>query len=327
MCRRTGVMLIVMAAVAGVVLGVAACAGGTEGPATADQAPAGAVGASPTGERPRIVATTSIVGDVVAQVGGDAIDLTVLIDAGQDPHGYEPTARTLGELSDVQIIFVNGFDLEENLLKVLRESTNGTIVPVSDGIEPRGITEGARDSGDPHTWMSPINVKTWVVNIQGTLASLDPAGASIYEENAAAYLEQLDELDLFIRDAVRAIAPDRRKLVTDHRVFGYFAAEYGFEQVGFVVSSSSTGTEATPKDLADLVELIRFKDVPAIFVGETASPRLAQLAESVAVETGRDVQVLPVLTGSLAPAGQSGDTYLGFIRWNVQQIVTGLGDG
>ena len=321
MRHRTRAVLIVIAAVAGVVMGVAAWAGGAEAPVGADEASVVAAG-----ERPRIIATTSIVGDVVAQVGGDAVDLTVLLDSGQDPHGYEPTARTLSELSDAQIIFVNGFNLEESLLEVLRESITGTIVPVSDGIEARELSGVSRDSGDPHTWMSPINVKMWVVNIQGTLALLNPAGASTYEENAAAYLEQLDELDLFIRDAVSELAPERRKLVTDHRVFGYFADEYGFEQVGFVVSSSSTGAEATPKDLADLVELIRFKNVPAIFVGETASPRLAQLAEAVAAETGRDVQVLPVLTGSLSPAGQPGDTYLGFMRWNVEQIVTGLGD-
>ncbi len=321
MGRRIGVVFIVMATAAGMVMGVAACtAGAGEGP-SGNEAPAVVAG-----ERPRIVATTSIVGDVVAQVGGDTVDLTVLLDSGQDPHGYEPTPRTLSELSDADIVFVNGFGLEENLLEVLQEAAGGMIVPVSEGIEARELLGTTRDSGDPHTWMSPINVKKWVVNIERTLASLDPACASTYEINAAAYLEQLDELDLFIRDAVSVLAPERRKLVTDHRVFGYFADEYGFEQVGFVVSSSSTGAEATPRDLADLVELIRFKNVSTIFVGETASPRLAQLAESVAAEAGMDVQVLPVLTGSLAPAGQPGDTYLGFIRWNVKQIVTGLSD-
>ncbi|MEE8440518.1 MAG: metal ABC transporter substrate-binding protein [Spirochaetia bacterium] len=302
MGRRAGVALIVMALAVG---GAARAGGGGEAPAVA------------AGEQPRIVATTSIVGDVVAQVGGDGIDLTVLLNSGRDPHGYEPTARTLGELSEVQIIFVNGLDLEESLLAVLRESTNGTIVPVS------GV---ARGSVDPHTWMSPINVKVWVENIRATLASLSPASASIYEQNARAYLRQLDELDLFIRDAVSVIPPDRRELVTGHRIFGYFADEYGFEQVGFVVPGSSTNAEATAKELADLVQVIRARNVPAIFVGVTASPRLMQLAESVAREAAGDVRVLPVLTGSLAPAGQPGDTYLGFIRFNVAQIVAGLGE-
>ncbi len=320
MGRRLGVALAVFVLAAGA--GVAVRAAGGESPAgevtAVDDAPL--LGA---GERPRIVATTSIVGDVVAQVGGDAVDLIVLLDSGQDPHGYEPTARTLAELGDAHLIFVNGFGLEESLLEVLSESTGGAIVPVSDGIEPR---EGSGGVGDPHTWMSPLNVKVWAENIQATLASRDPAGASIYERNASAYLRQLDELDRFIRDAVSAISADRRKLVTDHRIFGYFADEYGFEQVGFVVPGSSTNAEATARELADLVELIRTRNVPAIFVGKTASPRLAQLAESVAAEAGREVRVLPVLTGSLAPAGEPGDTYLEFIRWNVEQFVTGLGD-
>jgi ABC-type Zn uptake system ZnuABC Zn-binding protein ZnuA len=174
--------------------------------------------------------------------------------------------------------------------------------------------------------MYPINVKVWVEKIQGALASLSPAEASTYAQNASAYLRQLDELDLFIREAVSAIAPDRRELVTDHRVFGYFADAYGFEQVGFVVPSSSTGAEATPRQLADLVGLIKAGEVPAIFVSDTASPRLTQLAESVVAAVGRDVRILPVLTGSLSPAGQPGDTYLGFMRFNVEQIVAGLGD-
>ncbi|MEE8440666.1 MAG: metal ABC transporter substrate-binding protein [Spirochaetia bacterium] len=310
MRRRTGAALFVLV----VAIGAAASTGGGEAPAVA------------AGERPRIVATTSIVEDVVAQVGGDGVDLTGLLNSGQNPHDYEPTARTLGELSEAQIIFVSGLGLEESLLEVLRESTNGTIVPVSDGIEPRDFSVVTRNAVDPHAWMSPINVKVWVENIRATLVSLNPASASIYEQNASVYLRQLDELDLFIRSAVSVIPPDRRELVTGHRVFGYFADEYGFEQVGFVVPGSSTGAEATAKELADLVELIRARNVPAIFVGVTAGPWLKQLAESVAGEAGGDVRVLPVLTGSLAPAGQPGDTYLGFIRFNVEQIIAGLGD-
>ena len=327
--RRVGVALALLAIA--VAVGAAACAGEGRGSPASD---------TRAGDLPWIVATTDIVGHVVAQVGGDAIDLSVLLPPGQDPHGYEPTARILGELSEARVIFMNGFGLEENLLEVLLEVAEGRLVSVSDGIVPGEISLGigpAGDQGDtletdgghgrdPHTWMSPVNVKTWVRNIQSALTAIDSESAAVYDKNATAYLLQLDELDRFVRDALSTVPPARRKLVTDHRVFGYFADEYGFEQAGFVLESSSTNAEATPKELVNLVLLIREERIPAIFVGGTANPRLAQLAESIAVEAGHDVQVLPVLTGSLAGAGEPGDTYLSFIRFNVAQIVTGLGD-
>jgi ABC-type Zn uptake system ZnuABC Zn-binding protein ZnuA len=280
------------------------------------------------GERLRVVATTGIIGDVVGNVGGKAIDLTVLIGVGQDPHSYQPTPQALAAIEDADIVFVNGLDLEEVLMETVNNTATGPIVPVSAGIEPLAFSDHEHEhtGGDPHFWMAPRNVIVWTDNIEHVLSEADPANSELYAANADAYRAALEEVDAYAREQIASIPEARRKLVTDHDNLGYFANAYGFKVIGTVIPGTSTTAGASAGDVAALVDVIRAEDVPAIFVGTSASRGVQDLAATLADEVGGEVRVLPLLTGSLAPAGQPGDTYLGLIRFDVDQIVKGLAE-
>lgn len=293
------------------------------------------------GEKLKVAATTNIIGDVVKNVGGDFIELTVLIGLGQNPHTYEPTAQQLAKVEDADVIFVNGLDLEEGLIKSIESiAEDAPIVPVSAGIEviehPGSLEqeEHEEEAGeseqehthrvDPHFWLDPTNVMQWTENIAEILAAADPENAASYYANAEAYLADLSDLDAYIREQTAKIPEENRKLVTDHLAFGYFVNEYGFEMIGAVIPSTTTSAEASGGELAGLVELIQTEQVPAIFVDISASERLQQLSELIAEEAGTDVKVYPLYIGSLDEAGKPGATYIGMIRYNIDQIVDGL---
>lgn len=294
------------------------------------------------GERLALVATTTILGDVLATVAGDDADLTVLMSIGQNPHSFEPTPSTLRTLERADIVFVNGLGLEEALLGELDEVAEGYVVPVSVGIEPLEYDDDDHDDddhaeddhaddhdheeGDPHVWMDPNNVMVWVGNVVEVLVSADPANAEGYRERGSAYLQQLSELDSEIRSRIESIPSERRKLVLDHESFSYFADEYGLRTVGTVVPGTSDRAEPSAQEVARLVDVIREEDVSTIFVGRTASRGLQRLAQTIADEVGREVAIVPILSGSLSEPGERGDTYLDFVRYNVEQIMTGLGE-
>ncbi|MFW6313518.1 MAG: metal ABC transporter substrate-binding protein [Spirochaetota bacterium] len=282
------------------------------------------------GERLIIVGTTTILGDVLANVAGDDADVTVLMPVGQNPHSFEPTPSTLRTLERADIVFVNGFGLEEALLGELDEVARGYVVPVSAGIEPlehddddHGHDHG-HEEGDSHVWMDPNNVMIWVENMMNVLASADPANAEAYRARGSAYLEELSELDREIRNRIESLTPEHRKLVLDHESLSYFADEYGLRTVGTIVPGTSDRAEPSAQDVARLVDVIREENVGAIFVGRTASRGLRRLADTIADEVGHEVAIVPTLSGSLADRGKPGDTYLGFVRYNVDQIMTGL---
>ncbi|MFW5776495.1 MAG: metal ABC transporter substrate-binding protein [Spirochaetota bacterium] len=288
------------------------------------------------GERLQTAASTTIVGDVLRNVAGDAADVTVLMAVGQNPHSYEPQPSDLRTLEEVDLVFTNGLGLEEDLLDDVDRMARGPVVPLSAEIDALDSDDHDDDHGqeaeddhdhavDPHVWMDPNNVIVWVDTIERVLSAADPANASTYETNAGRYREQLREIDRFIRNEVESIPLSRRKLVLDHKAYSYFAEEYGFETVGTIVPGTSDNAEPSAQEVARLVELIREEDVRAIFVGRTASRSMERLARTIADEVGRPVEILPTLTGSLSAPGEPGDTYLGFVRYNVEQILTGLG--
>jgi ABC-type Zn uptake system ZnuABC Zn-binding protein ZnuA len=281
------------------------------------------------GELLAVVATTSILGDVVRAVVGEAANVTVLMERGRNPHSYEPTPSALRTVERAHLVFTNGLGLEENLLDDVESIATGYVVPASAGVEPleaehEDEEDHHHEAGDPHVWMDPTNAIVWVRNIIHALREADPANAETYEANGEAYIHELEEIDAWIREQVASIPAARRKLVVDHKLFGYFAAQYDFRTIGAVVPATTDTAEPSARDIARLVETIRDEEVRAIFVGRTASRSLEQLARTVADEVGRDVVIIHTLTGSLAPAGEPGDTYLGFLRYNVRQIMTGV---
>jgi len=279
------------------------------------------------GERLRVVATTSIVADVVQNVGGDLIDLRTLIPVGADPHAFEPTPQDAAAVADAHIVFANGAGLEEFLEPLLESAGEGkTVVPVSYGVELLQF-EGEHEEeeehhhggADPHTWLDPRNVMVWAHNIEHTLGALDPTHAETYQTNAEAYEAELEALDAWIREQVAQVPEASRKLVTDHTAFSYFARRYGFEQVGAVFPGYSTLAEPSAQELAALEDAIREHGVRAVFVGMTVNP---DLARRVAGDTG--TRLVFLYTGSLSEPGQGADDYCSFMRYNVSAIVEAL---
>jgi manganese/iron transport system substrate-binding protein len=284
----------------------------------------------------QVVATTSIVADVVGQVGGERVTVTTLLPIGTDVHTYEPAPQDLAKVAEARLVFVNGAGLEE-FLQVLIENAGSAdrVVEVSKGIELKDFgadtheeegeehndegEEPSHEGGDPHTWVDPNNVKIWVENIRAALTAADPAGEEIYRANAQAYLVKLDELDAWVRQQVEQIPPQNRKLVTDHLLFGYFAERYGFEQIGAIIPGYSTAAQPTAQELAAIEDAIREFGVKAVFVGKTINPTLAQ---RVAEDTG--IQLVGLYHGSLSAAGGEAATYLDYIRYNVTQMVNAL---
>ena len=277
------------------------------------------------GQKLAVVASTSLVGDVVANVGADLIDLTVLIGAGQDPHSYEPTPRALAAVQNAHVVFVNGLHLEQGILRVVEKAAHVPLAPVSAGIEPLEYgndQEQGHHVQDPHFWMDPTNVMVWTESIAHVLSEADPAHGGIYQENAARYRARLQEIDTSIRHRLSQLPAAQRRLVTDHRVLGYFAQEYGLQVVGVVASGSASAVSA--KDSAALIEVLRKTGVTTIFIGSTAGRGLQSLTEAISEELDVELRIVPILTDALAPRGQRGATYLDFMEYNVEQIVTGL---
>jgi manganese/iron transport system substrate-binding protein len=303
-----------------------------EGDHHADEMPSLSAVTLGEGEKLQVVATTSIVADVVQNVGGDLIDLTTLLPLGTDPHAFEPTPQDVAAVADAHVVFVNGAGLEVFLEPLLESAGEDvTVVPVSYGIallqlkdaheheEKEEDEHDYRDGANPHTWFDPHNVIVWTHNVAHALSALDPDNAATYEANGSAYEAELQELDAWIREQLAQVPEKNRKLVTDHATFSYFARKYGFQQLGAVFPGYSTLAEPSAQDLAELEDGIREFDVRAVFVGLTISP---DLAERVADDTG--IQLVFLYTGSLSEPGGPADDYLSFMRYNVSAIAEAL---
>jgi ABC-type Zn uptake system ZnuABC Zn-binding protein ZnuA len=272
-------------------------------------------------------------------VAGEVIELTILIEPGQDSHSYEPSSGDLTAVSDAHVIFINGWGLEEGLVDDLETiSENGVLVPVSAGITPillgksehqeheeeEGKDEEHKHSGpDPHVWQDPHQVVFWVENISQVLQTLDPANAGSYEKNAAAYLVELQSLIDYYDQQVAAIPAENRVMVTNHNALGYFAAAYDFEIVGTVLSGASTLSEPSANELAELVEVMKVEGVCAIFTEISANDRLA---EAVAQELSAcdEVEVVLLYTEAVGRAGSGADSYIGMMRQNIEAIANAL---
>ncbi len=265
----------------------------------------------------RIVSTTSLIGDVAQRVGGDHVTVRVLLPLGADPHAFEPRPQDVAALSDADVVLVNGFGLEETLALLLENANQVRVV--SEGIEALPFAEQGEGGFDPHVWQDPNNVIVWARNIAKAFSSADPAHAEEFNANAEKYIAELTALDAWIVEQVAQIPEANRKLVTDHTDFAYFAARYGFEQIGAVIPSVSTGSAASAQELAALEDAIRLSGVKAIFVGATVS---AEMSRRVAEDTG--VQLVFLFTDSLSAVGAGAESYLELMRYNVNAIVEAL---
>ena len=277
----------------------------------------------------QVVATHSVVADLVRQTGGDLIQLRVLVEAGQDAHTYAPRPSDGLALTRADLVFESGLGFEPWLdglfaatgTSAVRVTLSDAITPLTPSPSPESRPDSAEP--DPHVWQDAGNAMRMVSRIQDALIALDPHSVEEYRRRAAAYLAELRTLDDWVRAQVAPVPPERRLLVTPHDTFRYFARAYGFQVLGSVLGSQSTET-ANPSAarIAGLVDRIVQAGVPAIFADNVSNPALL---ERIAAEAR--VRVAPALyTDALGPAGSAGDSYVKMIRFNVSTIVTALSD-
>jgi len=276
---------------------------------------------SPSAAQPnriRVVATFSIVGDLAQNIGGDRIELTTLVGKDGDTERYEPTPADARALQQANIVLENGLGSEPWLDRLYNASgSRAPRVRVSQAVD---LIKGEEDEFDPHVWHDVANAIRMTQTIQDALSGVDPANASAYGANSDAYVGRLQTLDTWVLEQVATLPVERRKLVTSHDTFGYFAARYGFQIVGVGLQSFFTDAQPSAQQVSRLVQSIRAAGVPAVFVENVTDPRLMQ---QVASEAG--VVVAPQLyTDALGPDGSPASNYIDMMTYNVSTIVSSL---
>lgn len=279
--------------------------------------------------RVKVVATFSILGDLTREVGGDRIELATLVGPNGDGHVYSPTPADGRRVKEAQVIVANGLRFEGWIGRLVRSSgTKARLVEASRGVRTIKVDENApgHDHGDhshagdidPHAWQSIANARVYVANIRDALAAADPAGKDAYAANAAAYLARLDALDREMRELLGRIPPERRRVITSHDAFGYFAEAYGLTFVA--PQSVSTEAEASARDVARIIQQIRREKIGAVFLENVTDQRLAK---RIADETGARIGGTLYSDALSEPSGPAG-TYLDMMRHNARTIASAL---
>jgi zinc/manganese transport system substrate-binding protein len=272
-------------------------------------------------DRVIVVATFSILGDLVKNVGGDRVEVSTLVGPNGDVHVYLPTPGDARKLAAAKVVFVNGLGLEGWVTRLISASgTKASIVIASEGIKPRKMKD-EHDTGDvpdAHAWQSVANAKIYVANIRDGLIALDPAGKASYDANATAYLGKLDELEKQVEVATAKIPADRRKIITTHDAFGYFSDAYGMTFIA--PEGVSTDAEPSAKDLAKIITRIKMQKIPAVFMENITDPRLMK---EIARETGAKIGGT-LYSDALSPPDGPAATYIEMMRSNVRELTSAL---
>lgn len=280
----------------------------------------------------KTVASFSILGDLVRQVGGDRVAVETLVGPGGDAHVFSPSPADAKKVAGAKVLFENGLGLEGWISRLVKSSgSTAPVVIASKGVAPQKMEEeeeeghghGKKDEGphevtDPHAWQAVPNVKLYVANIRDGLIAADPEGKATYEANAAAYVQKLDTLDGEIRAAWANVPAERRRIITSHDAFGYYAAAYGLEVLA--PQGVSTETEASAKDVAKIIRQIKAEKIPAVFVENISDKRLV---ERIAKETGAKIGG-SLYSDALSPAGGPAATYLDMMRSNLRELTAAL---
>jgi zinc/manganese transport system substrate-binding protein len=277
-------------------------------------------GQKKTQDRTRAVATFSIVGDFVRNVGGGRVELATLVGPNGDVHVYAPTPGDVKTIAAANIVFVNGLGLEGWIDRLIAASASrAPVVVASRGIGPRSDTRSQDHAMiDPHAWQSVANAKLYVGNIRDGLIAVDAAEKEIFEANATTYLAKLDALDGEIKAAIAAIPPARRKVITAHSAFGYFGEAYG---IAFNAPEGlSTEAEPSARAVAKLIEQIRRENVPALFLENVSDSRLL---ERIAAETGVRIGG-KLYSDALSPPDGPAASYIAMMRSNVRELTRAL---
>jgi zinc/manganese transport system substrate-binding protein len=250
-----------------------------------------------------VVVTSSILGDIVEEVVGAGVDVEVIMPRGADPHEFAPSARQVEAMAEADLLVVNGGGFEGGLRSAIGAATDAgaTVFTATDHVDLH--------DGDPHIWTDPTNMIAVVEALDEALPG-----------SAAGYLDELRALDTDIEEILSVVPPDRRVLVTNHEVLGYFAARYDFEVIGTVLPSLTTSAEASAADIEQLADVLRTEHVRAVFAENTSS---ADLADALADEVG-DVEVVELFAESLGDEGSGAETYIDMQRTNAERIAEAL---
>ena len=295
---RLGIKVLVLVAVLGVALAAGALG-----------AACGQNGKAEDSAQVKVTVTLGLFGDFVRQVGGDRVQVSVLVPSGADIHTYEPPPGQIAKLSTAALVVVNGLDLEAGLQKVIREnaSSSATVLELATGLPTI--------QDNPHLWLDVQNAITYVERTRDALISVDPNGADIYRANTERYLSDLRTLDQEVAATIDSIPPERRKLVTFHDAFPYLAHRYGLEIVGFVVESP--GKEPSAQQVSDLSKAIRDEKVPAVFKEPEYSANILTLAAS-------DANIQVCTLNSHAFVGEV-KSYVDLMRFDARELARCLG--
>lgn len=323
------------AVVAAAVTVVAAGCGDSGGPGEGTATP----------ERPTVVVTTSVWGDVVANVAGEQAEVSVLLPAGADPHTFQPSAKDTRRLLDADLVVANGLGLEESLQQVLEQARDEgvPVVEVAPEVDPLPLEGGhthdddhghdhdhgedgdhGHDHGsqDPHVWLDPARVAKAVRVLGSALADLPGVDAGAVEASTEAYEQEVLAAHERILGLVGDVPDERRRLVSSHDSLRYFAHRYGFEVLGVVHEGGSSESAPDATHLVELAALIDEEDVGAVFTDEGGDDDV--LVSTIAEPSG--AVVVPLHTEGLGPAGSDADTYLGLIETNARRITQALSD-
>jgi ABC-type Zn uptake system ZnuABC Zn-binding protein ZnuA len=283
-----------------------------------------------------VLTSTSFLADIAQNVAGQRAEVKSLLPIGADAHAYQPAPSDVAKIVESDVLILNGIEYE-HFMESLIENAGGERITIiaSDGLEAREMEEPAEEedhadeaeasegdvheAGDPHMWLDPNLVITYVENIRDGLIEADPEGMDVYTSNAEAYIAELRALDVWIVEQVKGVPAERRLLVTNHESLGYFAERYGFEVVDTILPSFSSEASASAQEIVSAVEAIKSSGAPAIFLSEVEN---AKMANQIADETG--VMVVDDLYFESLTNGAPAATYLDMMQHNVSRIVDAL---
>ena len=274
------------------------------------------------GQPLKVVASFSILGDMVKNVGGDRVDLTILVGPNSDTHVYQPKPADAKTLASANVVFINALGFEGWMTRLVKASGfKGKLVVASQGVKPRTMVdedEGGKVITDPHAWQDLSNGKLYVANIEKALSQADPAGATVYKANAQAYQKKLEEMDAWVKAEFAKVPRKERKVITSHDAFGYFGQAYGVTLMAPI--GYSTESEASAKNLGKLIRQIKKEKVKALFVESITDPRMM---DRIAQETGTKVGG-SLFSDALSAADGPAATYLEMFRNDVSKMVAAL---
>lgn len=275
-----------------------------------------------TSDRPSVVATSTIIADLAAQVGGEEVDLKGILQPGADPHIYEPVPKDTQALEQATLILYNGYNLEPGLIRLMNAAgVKARKVAVGEVVQPLSLEKEGQRVPDPHVWGDVKNAILMVKAIRDAFIELVPADREVFTQNAAKLTAELQQLDAWMVQEIQTIPENNRKLVTTHDAFQYYVRAYGLTMAGTLIGIS-TEEQPSAKTVQQLVEAVKATGVPAIFAETTINP---QLIRTVATEAGVKLAPRELYSDSIGRPGSEADSYPKMMRANTQTIVEALG--